>query len=47
MKFPSYEAFDRYRSDDKLLALVPLRGKAISQSTVYVSTTEVDYAAQE
>lgn len=47
LKSPSHEAFDLYRSDDKLLALAPLREKAISQSIVYISTTEVDYAAQE
>ncbi|MFT7470654.1 MAG: hypothetical protein ACI8XU_000546 [Kiritimatiellia bacterium] len=47
LKFPDQEAFDRYTSDDKLLALAPLREKAISQSSVYVSVTEVDYAKQE
>ena len=47
MKFPSHEAFDRYKSNDKLLALAPLREKAISQSTVYIPPTKVDYAAQE
>lgn len=47
LKFPDHKAFDRYASDDKLLALAPLREKAIRQSTVYVSATEVDYAAQE
>jgi hypothetical protein len=47
LKFPSHEAFDRYKSDNKTLALAQLREKAISQSTVYISTTEVDYAAQE
>lgn len=47
LKFPDQEAFDRYRSDDGLLALANLREKAISQTTVYVSAIEVDYSAQE
>ena len=47
LKFTNLEAFDRYRSDDKLLALAALREKAISQSTVYVSSIEVDYSPQE
>lgn len=47
LKFPDHGAFDRYRSDDKLLALATLREKAITQSTVYVSATEVDYSAGE
>lgn len=46
LKFPDHEAFDRYAGDDKLLALAPFREKAISQSTVYVSASEVDYAEQ-
>ena len=45
LKFPDHDAFDRYRSDDRLLALSTLRQKAISQSTVYVAGTEVDYSA--
>ena len=47
LKFPDHEAFDRYAGDDKLRALATLREKAISQSTVYVSSTEVNYSAQE
>ncbi|PCI78023.1 MAG: hypothetical protein COB20_06985 [SAR86 cluster bacterium] len=46
LKFPDLDSFNRYRNDDKLLSLATLREKAISQSTVYVSTIEVDYAAQ-
>lgn len=45
LKFPDHAAFDRYTSDDRLTALAALREKAISQSTVYVSATEVDYSA--
>lgn len=47
LKFPDHETFDRYRSDDGLLALAALRERAISQTTAYVSTIEVDYSAQE
>jgi len=47
LKFPDHTAFDRYRSDENLLALSTLRQKAISQSTVYVSATEVDYSLQD
>jgi hypothetical protein len=47
LKFPDHEAFDRYAGDDKLLALAPLREKAIRESAVYVSATEVDYAELE
>ncbi len=47
LKFPDHDTFDRYRSDDRLLALSTLRQKAISQSTVYVSDIEVDYSGLE
>jgi len=47
LKFPDHAAFDRYRSDENLLALSALRQKAITQSTVYVSATEVDYSLQD
>ena len=44
LKFPSIEAFDRYAGDEKLHALASLRERAISQSTVYVSASEVNYS---
>lgn len=47
LKFPDHEAFASYRGDEKLLALAALRDKAISQSTVYVSSIAVDYSAQD
>lgn len=47
LKFPDHEAFASYAGDEKLLALAALREKAVSQSTVYVSAVEVDYAPQD
>lgn len=45
LKFPDQQAFDRYRRDDRLRELADLRKQAISQTTVYVSSGEVDYSS--
>lgn len=43
LKFPSTEAFARYRADDRLAALAALRDEAIAHTSVYVAAQEIDY----
>ena len=45
LKFPDHAAFDRYKCDENLLALAPLREKAISDTAVYISDTEAGYSS--
>ena len=38
LKFPSQEAFERYRLDAQVVALASLREQAIAHTSVYIST---------
>lgn len=45
LKFPDAEAFERYRADETLASLAALRSRAISETTVYVSDQQRNYAS--
>lgn len=44
LKFPDLDAFERYKTDEKLQSLSALRESAINQTAVYISAQEIDYS---
>ena len=45
LKFPTRIKFEAYRTDPQIVALAPLREKAISHTSVYISSEGLDYTS--